>query len=112
MCLIETKLFLSTNCHKIIPLCVKRLSLHINATKFFLYTDKNVEHPTKLNISAQTKTTLLPYSADPIAGGVGGFPNSTAVCRELRIIYLADFLLSKFSRTICMVNLPDFPAKF
>jgi predicted amidohydrolase len=98
--------------HKTLLLCIKRLSLLRKATKFFLYTDKNVEHPTKLNISAQTKTTLLPYSADPIAGGVGGFPNSTAVCRELRYPDLADFLLSKFSRTICMVNLPDFPAKF
>jgi hypothetical protein len=45
-------------------------------------------------------------------GGVGGFPISTADCNELRESYLADFLQSKFSRTICMVNLPDFPAKF
>jgi hypothetical protein len=33
------------------------------------------------------------------------------VCNELRKSYLADFLQSKFSRTNCMVILPDFPAK-
>ena len=86
--------------HETLLLCVRRFSLHKNTIKFFLYTDKNVEHPTKLNISAQTKTTLLPYSADPIAGGVDGFPNSTADCNELRESYLADFLQPKFSRTI------------
>jgi hypothetical protein len=36
---------------------------------------------------------------------------STADWNELMESYLADFLQSKFSQTICMVILPDFPAK-